>query len=83
MQASGALFYYTDFTFIRWDALDQGNIGAVEAAVRNSKRPLYAVLFPFEVDSQVLDKTMPGHWREVGLVDDVTIWRNEPASPKP
>jgi hypothetical protein len=83
MQASGALFYYTKFTFLRWDALDRNNVAAVAAAVRNSKRPLYAVLFPFEVDSQVLEKTLPGHWREVGLVDDVTIWRSDPASTQP
>ena len=45
MQVSGALVYYTDFTFIRWDALEPDNVARVESALRASKRPLYAVLF--------------------------------------
>ncbi|MGA2691079.1 MAG: hypothetical protein ABSF76_01835, partial [Opitutaceae bacterium] len=78
MQVSGALVYYTDFTFIRWDALEPDNIGRVESALRASKRPLYAVLFPFEItDSGALDRRMPGHWTEVGKVDAVTIWRRD------
>jgi len=78
MQASGALFYYTHFTFIRWDVLDAGNVGRVDAAIRASKRPLYAVLFPFEVDQTGgLAKRMPGRWQEVGRVEDVTIWRRD------
>jgi hypothetical protein len=84
MQASGAIFYYTPFTFVRWDAIDAGNVGRVEAAIRNSKRPLYAVLFPFEVDEQgVLTKRMPGRWSQVGKVQDVTIWRRELGPAKP
>jgi hypothetical protein len=84
MQTSGALFYYTHFTFIRWDVLDRGNVGMIEAAIQRSKRPLYAVLFPFELtDAAVLDRRMPGHWTQVGNVQDVTIWRRdfEPAKP--
>jgi len=78
MQASGALFYYTHFTFIRWDMLDKGSVGRVEAAIRGSNRPLYAVLFPFEVEQTGgLEKLMPGRWQEVGRVEDVTIWRRD------
>jgi hypothetical protein len=78
MQETGALFYYTDFTFIRWDALTKDNVANIEAVVRNSGRPLYAVLFPFEIDqANVLGGVMPGHWRQVGVVSDVTIWRRD------
>ena len=78
MQASGALFYYTHFTFIRWDMLDEGNVGKVETAIRSARRPLYAVLFPFEVErSGALDRKMPGHWTEVGKVEDVRIYRRD------
>jgi hypothetical protein len=78
MQESGALFYYTRFTFLRWDALGPENVGRIEALVRNSGRPLYAVLFPFELaEADVLGKVMPGHWRQVGAVEDVTIWRRD------
>jgi hypothetical protein len=84
MQASGALFYYTRFTVIRWDALDQANVGRVDAAIRNSRKPLYAVLFPFESgESRVLEKRMPGRWIQVGNVQDVTIWRRDLGAAKP
>jgi 4-amino-4-deoxy-L-arabinose transferase-like glycosyltransferase len=84
MQASGALFYYTKFTIIRWDTLDQANVGRVETAIRASKRPLYAVLFPFEAaESRVLETRMPGHWSQVGSVNDVTIWRRDFDAAKP
>jgi hypothetical protein len=78
MQESGALFYYTDFTFIRWDTLTKDNVANIEAFVRNSGRPLYAVLFPFEIDpANVRGVVVPGPWRQVGTVSDVTIWRRE------
>jgi len=84
MQASGALLYYTQFTFIRWDALDKANAGRVEAAILKANRPLYAVLFPFEIDQLgVLDKMMRGHWSQVGKVEDVTIWRRDFEASKP
>lgn len=76
MQASGALFYYTGFTFIRWDQVDKANVGAIEAAISASKRPLYAVFFPYDAqESGPLEKRMPGRWTEAGKVEDVTIWR--------
>jgi hypothetical protein len=84
MQASGSIFYYTRFTFIRWDVLDRGNLAQVEGAIRGAKRPIYAVLFPFEVvDSDVLRKRMPGRWAQVGKVQDVTIWRLEADAAQP
>jgi hypothetical protein len=83
MQASGAIFYYTDFTFIRWDFVDRGNVEKIESAVRGSGRPLYAVLFPFEYnDPHVLAARMPGQWEEVGTVGDVRIMRRGLAAPK-
>jgi hypothetical protein len=84
MQASGSLFYYTHFVFIRWDALEAGNVGRIESAIRKSGRPLYAVLFPFEeVESGVLEKRMPGHWIPVKKIEDVTIWRRDFGAAKP
>ena len=78
LQETGALYYYTDFTFIRWDALTPGNVAGIEALIRGSGRPLYAVLFPYEVaQANVLGAVMPGHWRQVGAVSDVTIWRRD------
>ncbi len=84
MQASGALFYYTDFTFVRWDAMDPATTGKVEAAARAARRPLYAVLFPFEIaESGVLKRVVPGHWIEVGKVENVAILRRDDDGTKP
>jgi hypothetical protein len=78
VQATGALYFYTDFTFIRWDALDTDSVARIEDAVRSSGRPLYSVLFPYEtLEFHVLEKRMPGHWIQVASVDDVAIWRRE------
>lgn len=82
MQASGALFYYTDFTFIRWDFVVEGDIREIESAIRTSGRPLYAVLFPFEYnDARVLGGRFPGHWSRVGSVDDIMIMRRDSDAP--
>jgi hypothetical protein len=78
MQASGAVFYYTDFTFVRWDFVNGGDVAQVEAAIRKSGRPLYAVLFPFEYNEQHLpESSMPGRWTEVGHVEYVRILRRD------
>jgi hypothetical protein len=76
MEETGALYYYTGFTFIRWDALTKDNVAKIEALIRTSGRPLYAVLFPYEISKEdVLGSVMPGHWSQVGAVADVTVWR--------
>ena len=83
-QASGALFYYTPFTLVRCDAIDRATAGKVEAAARAAKRPLYAVLFPFEIhDAGVLRDVMPGDWIEVGMVEDIAIFRRDFDAAKP
>ncbi|HEY5552291.1 MAG TPA: phospholipid carrier-dependent glycosyltransferase [Opitutaceae bacterium] len=78
MQTSGALFFYTDFTILRWDRLTPANAAAVDAALTGSQRPLHAVLHPFEVP-EVTGKLFPGEWTQVGAVRHVTIWRRESA----
>jgi 4-amino-4-deoxy-L-arabinose transferase-like glycosyltransferase len=84
MQESGALFYYTGLTFVRWDVLDKDNVGRLESALRASGRPLYAVLFPFEVgEAGVLSRRIPGRWNFVGKVDDVSIFRRDLGAERP
>ena len=84
MQASGALFYDTPLTIVRWDELRREDVGAVESAVRAANRPLYAVLFPYEIeDLGAPRKVMLGHWIEVGKVEDVAIYRRDFDTAKP
>jgi hypothetical protein len=73
-QASGALYYFTDFTLLRYEEMGPAVCERVRISVQSRGQPLYAVLFPFE--GEVL-KRLPGWWVRVVSVDDVGIWRCE------
>ena len=77
MQTSGAVYYDTDFTILRWDQIDRGSLATVLAPLRSTRRPLYAALYPFEVEP-ALKERFPGRWTQVGKVGFSTIWRREP-----
>jgi len=73
-QTSAALYFYTDFTVVRWDSVKPDSREAVMAAARASARPVYAALFPFET-SPAFANALPGHWSPVGDVGHISIWR--------
>ena len=77
-QASGALYYFTDYTLLRYDQMGPAVSGEVLASLKSEGRPLYAVLFPFEVDAL---SRLPGRWTRVGSVNDVGIWRCDTSRP--
>jgi hypothetical protein len=75
MQVSGAFFYYTDLPLLRYDHLDGRAIRRVQDAARAAGQPLYAVLFPFEVeDDGVFRERLPGSWVEIAAVHHITFW---------
>jgi hypothetical protein len=75
MQASGAIFFYTDQGILRWDALDD-SWPRIRAAATEAGIPLYAVLFDFEVQPAFMQR-VPGHWRKVFERAPITFWRLE------
>jgi hypothetical protein len=75
MQTSGSLLYYTGFTLLRWDRLDAGAVTRAEQACAATARPLYAALFPFEIEEQHCFEHLPGRWTRVGAAGHVTFWR--------
>jgi len=77
-QASGALFYFTHFTLLRYEQMNASVTQRARATLQSEGRPLYAVLFPFEVD---ILKKLPGKWDRVVSVDDVSIWRCDWSEP--
>ncbi len=86
MQTSGALFYYTEYTLFRWDMVAPGDFQRIAATCTAAGRPVYAVLFPFEiVDPHWMASSMrlPGHWTRDGAVRQVSIWRYNPPAAKP
>ena len=86
MQTSGALFYYTRFTLVRWDALTPSDSKRVAQACAAAGQPLYAVLFPFEFEEapwNAFAKHLTGHWTQVGAIRQVSIWRLDSSDAAP
>lgn len=79
MQASGALYFYTDRVILRWDTLED-RWPAVRAALAKSGRPVFAVLFDFERQPALEERT-PGSWSRVHVLGPLSIWRLQPSSP--
>jgi len=81
MQTSGALFYYTDYTLIRWDQIEPAEYRQLLAAAAAAHRSIYAPLFDFETVPFL--QRMPGRWKIVAKVPRVTIWEWTGASAAP
>ena len=79
-QTTGALYYYTDFTFVRWDFLHPDDFIAVERAALNEGRALIAMLFPFE-EKPVLSAPAAGRWTKIGAVRHITFWQFDATVP--
>lgn len=76
MQHTGALHYYTDFTFVRADMLNPATFGKISDVLAREDRPLYAVLWPFEIEEyRMFERNMPGPWQKVETLESITIWR--------
>lgn len=76
MQSTGALLYYTDFTFVYWPLVTSADIAKVEFAAAAENRPIIAMLFPFE-EKDLLREKLPGRWTRIGSVKHVSFWRRE------
>ena len=75
MQGSGSLLFYSDFTFVRWDVMNATDAARLDAALAESGRPLYAILWEYEAD-QVAAR-LPGEWTRVEQVRHAWIWKRE------
>lgn len=69
MQASGALYYYTEFAIFRWDLASDGHWEAAKAAASAAQVPVFALLQGFEEsDERSLVRRDPGAWEALGEV---------------
>lgn len=73
MQASGALFWGTPNTLLRWDNIDDAWPKAVAGAQR-AGQPVYALLFEFEEKDAFGVKT-PGRWTKMQTHERFALWR--------
>jgi hypothetical protein len=74
MQVSGAFFYYTDFTILRWDQVNDDVSHRIELGGIEGRWPLYAVLLPYDRDLNAFGH-LPGRWVQVGTIKDASVWR--------
>lgn len=79
MQLSGVLYNQTAHTLVRWDMLD-GEWPRVRDALAAQGRPVYAVLFAFELDYGFHER-VPGNWVKIAEFDVVSLWKLEGAAP--
>jgi hypothetical protein len=77
MQASGALHYYTKFPLLRYDLMPPEDFTRAAEIARAQDRPIYAPLFPFELE-EVVEAKLGGTWEKVATIDYITIWRLQP-----
>ena len=60
---SGAIYYYTDLPIVRFEGFADGKAKAFLEMAFDQKRPIYAILWPYEVkDAQGL---MGGNWKTI------------------
>ena len=74
---SGAFYYQSGRIAVRWDQLDPPNAAVLRAAP-GLDGPWYAVVSDVEGGEAALRARIPGEWRAVGKLRDVTLWRLDP-----
>ena len=77
LPASGALYYYTGFTVMRWDLMSPADFKRYAAILRAANRPVYAMLFNGE--ARALEEHMPDKWERIETVAGISFWRLAPA----
>lgn len=83
LQLSGCLTYYTDFSLLRWDTMRPDDWQRLARWCEQQQRPLYAVLFPFEIEQGALKRCPWGQWEPIGQMFAITMWRWDPAPGAP
>ncbi len=81
MQYSGALFYSTGYPVVRWDQLKPPDFAKIARATAAARRPLFALLAPFEAECVFAENRLPGHWTQEGDFKGIALWRFDPAVP--
>jgi hypothetical protein len=85
MQVTGALVYYTRFSFLHWERLSAADFSRVADALTASHRPLYAMMFPHEITEMhaFANNLAKGSWTKVATIENVTVWRWSATAPPP
>lgn len=73
MQDSGALFYYTDFSIVRYDSSSSEDIKKIRSAANKSEIPIYAAIHFFEFND--LKEKVPGNWQKLKTINAIEVWK--------
>lgn len=74
MQTSGSLHFYNNYPLIRYDLINPEKFAQIRDSAKQHGQPIYAPLFPFEIDRVVTAK-LGGEWEKVTTVAHVSIWK--------
>jgi hypothetical protein len=80
MQMSGALHYYTDLPYAMWNWMDAQRFAVLRVSTESRGFRWYALLAPFEIAE--VEKNLPGEWREIDRVGDVSLRELLTAAPR-
>lgn len=79
MQTSGAMYYRSPWVIVRWDCISAEVSRELYAAAERAGRPVYAALYPFEIEGGCFGKNLAGHWTQIDRLDDKTFWKLDSA----
>lgn len=77
---TGALYHYTDFPVLRYDAVSPEEFARYVALAQRTGVTIAALLFTAE-EQMALRERCPGEWIRLATVDGVDLWRLAAASP--
>ncbi len=70
--ASGALEYYTDRPYVRWNALTPERFAELRRKTEEQGQRFYALIFPGEEPG--FAQATHGNWRRIGAMKNVGLW---------
>jgi 4-amino-4-deoxy-L-arabinose transferase-like glycosyltransferase len=79
---SGAVFFYTPFSVLRWDLIDQKDFARYVELARAAGRPVRAMLFD-EFEDDAFKERVPGEWKRLDTVGKIGLWELIAARPAP
>ncbi|MBI4626069.1 MAG: glycosyltransferase family 39 protein [Verrucomicrobia bacterium] len=79
---SGAIYFHTGFSVLRWDQIDARGFARYAALTRQSGRPVCALLFDAE-ENEALQIRCPGRWTRLARVHNAGLWQLDDDSGAP
>jgi hypothetical protein len=70
---SGAVYYYTDFSVLRWDMIEPAEFSRFAALAAKAGRSVISINFKWQDDDRL--KRCPGNWVLVGTAKNATLWQ--------